>query len=61
VIDRLEDNQKVFANRLAQKEKSYPNFYYQEEKNKLYFAIADIKKSERRDRFNGLGLTQQRD
>lgn len=42
-IDALEDNQKVFADRLAELEKDDPNFYYQKERNKLFKAIADLK------------------
>lgn len=43
VIDRLEDNQQTFANRLAILEKDYPHFYYQTECQKLRSAIATLK------------------
>lgn len=35
LIDRLEDNQKIFANHLAVIEKDYPHFHYQTELYRL--------------------------
>ena len=43
VIDRLEDNQQIFANHLADLERYYPHFYYQTEFYKLKNAIATLK------------------
>jgi hypothetical protein len=43
IIDRLEDNQQIFANHLADLERDYPHFYYQTEFYKLRNAIATLK------------------
>lgn len=44
LIDHLEANLKVFSDKLAEKEREYPNLYYQEELYRLRCAIADLKK-----------------
>ncbi|MGL5874209.1 MAG: hypothetical protein ACRC2R_17880 [Xenococcaceae cyanobacterium] len=43
LIDRLEDNQQVFANQLAEHEQYTPHFHYQTEFQKLRSAIATLK------------------
>ena len=44
-IDQLEENMKVFANRLAEKEKHKPHLYYQSQKSQLSKAIYALKEA----------------